>query len=91
MPGLQLKCGWKAAPPAAMTTDNDFSEFDLFIDDVTDDKNDAGPEETGALVWRHIKFHIIRSILDGRPNILLTKVTLLHTKGEEKEQVKRQR
>ncbi|EDN05685.1 predicted protein [Histoplasma mississippiense (nom. inval.)] len=53
-------------------------------DDVTDDEYDAGPEETGALVWRHIEFHIIQSPLAGRPNILLAKVTLLHTKGEDK-------
>ncbi|OJD21511.1 hypothetical protein ACJ73_07150 [Blastomyces percursus] len=53
-------------------------------DDVTDDEYDAGPEETGTLVWRHIEFHIIASPLAGRPNILLAKVTLLHTKGEDK-------
>ncbi|QSS56097.1 hypothetical protein I7I53_04204 [Histoplasma capsulatum var. duboisii H88] len=69
---------------SGMSPDNDISELDRFIDDVTDDEYDAGPEETGALVWRHIEFHIIRSPLAGRPNILLAKVTLLHTKGEDK-------
>ncbi|KAG5296486.1 hypothetical protein I7I50_09670 [Histoplasma capsulatum G186AR] len=69
---------------SCMSTDNDISELGRFIDNVTDDEYDAGPEETGALVWRHIEFHIIRSPLAGRPNILLAKVTLLHTKGEDK-------
>ncbi|ODH46867.1 hypothetical protein GX48_07010 [Paracoccidioides brasiliensis] len=72
----ELSIGWlEGSSTISMTTDNDISELDLFIDDVTDDKNDAGPEETGAIVWRHIKFHIIRSILAGRPNILLDKFT----------------
>ncbi|OJD24573.1 hypothetical protein ACJ73_04067 [Blastomyces percursus] len=69
---------------SGMSSGNDLSELDRFIDDVTDDEYDAGPEETGALVWRHIEFHIIRSPLAGRPNILLAKVTLLRTKGEDK-------
>jgi len=41
-------------------------------------------EETGAIVWRHIAFHIIRSPVSGRPNILIVKITLLHTKGEDR-------
>ncbi|OJD15953.1 hypothetical protein ACJ73_08927 [Blastomyces percursus] len=64
-----------------MSADNDISELDRFIEDVTDDEYDAGPEETGAIVWRHIGFHIIGSPVAGRPSILLAKVTLLHTKG----------
>ncbi|EQL28538.1 hypothetical protein BDFG_08737 [Blastomyces dermatitidis ATCC 26199] len=52
-----------------------------FIEDVTDDEYDAGPEETGALLWRHISFHIIRYSQPGRPNLLLAQITLLHTKG----------
>ncbi|OJD10414.1 hypothetical protein ACJ73_09803, partial [Blastomyces percursus] len=67
-----------------VSTDNDIRELVRFIEDVTDDEYDAGPEETGAIVWRHIGFHIIRSPVAGRPNILLAKVTLLHTKGEDK-------
>ncbi|EDN05446.1 predicted protein [Histoplasma mississippiense (nom. inval.)] len=66
------------------SADNDISELDRFIEDVTDDEYDAGPEETGAIVWRHVGFHIIQSPVAGRPNILLAKVTLLHTKGEDK-------
>ncbi|ODH47991.1 hypothetical protein GX48_05923 [Paracoccidioides brasiliensis] len=36
------------------SADNDISELDRFIEDVTDDEYDADPEETGAIVWRHI-------------------------------------
>lgn len=64
------------------TSEKDLNE--RFIDNVTDDEYDAGPEETGVMVWRHIAFHIIRSPEPGRPNILLAKITLLHTKGEDK-------
>jgi hypothetical protein len=71
-------------------SDTDYSTFedddlDRFSDDssVTDDEYDAGPEEAGVIVWRHIAFHIVRSPVAGRPNILLAKVTLLHTKGED--------
>jgi hypothetical protein len=65
------------------TFENDINRLDRFIDDVTDDEYDAGPEETGAMVWRHIAFHIIQNPAP-RPNILLAKITLLHTKGEDR-------
>ncbi|EGC45023.1 conserved hypothetical protein [Histoplasma capsulatum var. duboisii H88] len=61
----------------------DRRKLNRFIEDVTDDEYDAGKEETATLLWRHIEFHIIRSPEEGRPNILLAKVTLLHTKGED--------
>lgn len=61
------------------------SKSDLdFINKVTDDEYDTGPEVTGALLWRHIAFHVIRNPLPGRSNILIAQITLLHTKGEEK-------
>ncbi|OJD22612.1 hypothetical protein ACJ73_06036 [Blastomyces percursus] len=63
------------------------SKSDLdFINEVTDDEYDTGPEVTGALLWRHIAFHVIRNPLPGRSNILIAKITLLHTKGEERNQ-----
>ncbi|KAL2377056.1 hypothetical protein RJZ90_007043 [Blastomyces dermatitidis] len=74
----------KSSYTSDMSTDNDISELDCFIENVTDDEYDAGPEETEALVWWHIEFHIIQSPLAGRPNILLAKVTLLHMKSEDK-------
>ncbi|OAT05240.1 hypothetical protein BDBG_16449 [Blastomyces gilchristii SLH14081] len=74
----------KSGSTSGISAGNDLSELDRFIDDVTDNEYDAGPEETGALVWQYIEFHIIQSPLAGRPNILLAKVTLLHTKGEDK-------
>ncbi|OAT07656.1 hypothetical protein BDBG_03695 [Blastomyces gilchristii SLH14081] len=49
-----------------------------------DDAYDAGPEQTGALLWRHIELYLIRSPVPGRPNIPLAKVTFLHTKQEDR-------
>ncbi|KAI1943088.1 hypothetical protein LOZ66_000783 [Ophidiomyces ophidiicola] len=57
---------------------------DTFIKDHIDDAYDAGPENTGALLWRHIQFHIVRSPVEDRQNILLAKITLLHTKAEDR-------
>jgi hypothetical protein len=51
---------------------------------VTDDEYDTGVEETRTILWRHIAFHIIPSPVKGRPNILMAKLTLLHTKGEDR-------
>ena len=89
-----------SGPEEDTDTDTDFAEdaiteeekeeeydaADLLADDssVTDDGYDAGPEETGAVVWRHISFHIFRHPEPGKPNILLARVTLLHTKMEDK-------
>ena len=53
-------------------TDGDAdSDFDCQADDssVTDDEYDAGPEETRTIVWRHVAFHIIRSLVHGRPKL----------------------
>ncbi|KKZ65786.1 hypothetical protein EMCG_08406 [[Emmonsia] crescens] len=58
----------KSGYTSDMSTDNDISELDHFIENMTDDN----------------EFHIIQSPLTGQPNILLTKVTLLHTKSEDK-------
>ncbi|KAI1908739.1 hypothetical protein LOZ65_006603 [Ophidiomyces ophidiicola] len=55
-----------------------------FIKDHIDDAYDAGPENTGALLWRHVQFHLVRSPVKDRRNILLAKITLLHTKAEER-------
>src|SRR6266536_4627092 len=43
---------------------------DCFSDDssVTDDEYDAGPEETRAIVWRHIAFHISIPVHDKSLN-----------------------
>jgi hypothetical protein len=62
------------------------SDFYCQADDssVTDDECDAGPEVTRTILWRHVAFHIIRSPVQGRPNVLIAKVTLLHPKGEDR-------
>ena len=51
-------------------TDAD-SDFDCQVDNsgVTDDEYDAGPEETRTIVWRHVAFHIIRSLVHGQPKL----------------------
>lgn len=52
-------------------------------DSGTDDGVDAGLDETGTLLWRHITFIIAPSRVSGEPNILFAKVTITHTKGED--------
>ena len=49
----------------------------------TDDGVDAGTNETGSLLWRHIIFIIAPDRVFGQPNILFAKVTITHTKGED--------
>jgi hypothetical protein len=74
------------ADDAITDEEEEYHASDLLADDssVTDDGYDAGPEKTGAVVWRHISFHIFRHPEPGKPNILLARVTLLHTKMEDK-------
>lgn len=49
----------------------------------TDNGVDAGLDETGSLLWRHITFIIAPNRVFGEPNILFAKVTITHTKGED--------
>lgn len=49
----------------------------------TDDGVDAGCDETGSLLWRHITFIIAPDHIPTEPNILFAKVALIHTKGED--------
>src|SRR5271163_1317322 len=59
-------------------TDGDAdSDFDCQADDssVADDEYDAGPEETRTIVWRHVAFHIIRSLVLSGPSW----ITLMYT------------
>ncbi|EFR03112.1 hypothetical protein MGYG_06107 [Nannizzia gypsea CBS 118893] len=51
------------APDRSNVAAEGFDVTDLISDgSVTDDGYNAGPEETGAIVWRHISFHIIRDL-----------------------------
>jgi len=61
-------------------------DIDCDADDssVTDDEYDTGAEKTRTIVWRHVAFYIIPSPVKGRPNIPVAKLTLLHTKGEDR-------
>ncbi|KAL5332626.1 hypothetical protein BJX70DRAFT_407209 [Aspergillus crustosus] len=57
---------------------------------ITDDGYLAGNKETGTILWRHIKFYIIRNPVPGRRNLLTAIMILLHTKGEDqKPRIKR--
>ena len=62
------------------------SEMDWEADDssVTDDEYDAGADGTRTILWRHVAFHIIRSPVKRRPNVLMAKLTLLHTECEDR-------
>jgi len=53
-------------------------------DDDTDDGIYNGSEEARTLLWRHIVFFITPNPVPGMPNIVFAKVTLLHTKGEDR-------
>ncbi|EER36672.1 conserved hypothetical protein [Histoplasma capsulatum H143] len=88
--------GSDAEYPAAADQDEeeeDRSDDDISLSDirsVTDDGHDAGPEEQRVVLWRHVNFHIVRGSKPGQPNILLAKLSILHTKGEDgKPRVKR--
>ena len=58
-------------------------EGDSGTDSGTDDGYDAGSEETRSILYRHIRVIVVRNPTAGKPNIVLMKVTLLHTKGED--------
>ena len=52
-------------------------------DGDTDDDCGAGPEETRAFLYRYFTITIVPHSTPGKPNIVFTKATLLHTKGED--------
>jgi hypothetical protein len=58
--------------------------WDADASGVTDDEYDTGAEETRTFLWRHAAFYVIRSPVERRPNVLVAKLTLLHTKGEDR-------
>ncbi|KAF3492431.1 uncharacterized protein GIQ15_01948 [Arthroderma uncinatum] len=86
-PGIPVEDGRgpvNLAPDGSNVAGEGFDVADLISDgSVTDDGYNAGPEETGAIVWRHISFHIIRDPRPCRPNIPIAKIALLHTKGDD--------
>ncbi len=67
-----------------LAADDDGSTYcDSDSDSGTDDGVDAGLDETGSLLWRHITFIIAPNRIPGEPNILFAKVTITHTKGAD--------
>ncbi|EER28337.1 hypothetical protein CPC735_062100 [Coccidioides posadasii C735 delta SOWgp] len=69
------------------THENSFNPRNLSGDDeslVTNDGYHAGDKKKDTCLWRHIPFHIVCVEAPGQSNTLLAKVTLIHTKGEDK-------
>lgn len=52
-------------------------------DSCTDDGYDAGTEETRSILYRHVTIIVVQNPNPNQPNVVLMKVTLLHTKGED--------
>ncbi|WEW55056.1 hypothetical protein PRK78_000484 [Emydomyces testavorans] len=64
-----------------------FDPSNLIRDDestVTDDGCFVGDQTKGSFLWRHVQFYIVCGEAPGQPNMLLAKVTLIHTKDEDK-------
>ncbi|KKK12846.1 hypothetical protein ARAM_006568 [Aspergillus rambellii] len=51
---------------------------------VTDDGYLEGDKETNTILWRHVKFYVVRNPTPGERHILAAIITLLHTKGEDR-------
>ncbi len=65
-------------------SDSDLSLLYNIDDDCdTDDECTAGSEETRSFLYRHITIYIVPSSTPKTPNTIFTKITLLHTKGED--------
>lgn len=63
--------------------DNVSTYYDSDSDSGTDNDVDAGLDETGCLLWRHIIFIITFNHILKALNILFVKVMLTHTKEED--------
>ncbi len=48
----------------------------------SDDDGDAGLDDTGSLLWRHIAFFIATHRILGERSLLFAKGTITHTEGE---------
>ncbi len=65
-------------------SDSDLSLRNNIDEDCdTDDECTAGSEETRSFLYRHFTIYIVPSSTPGKPNTIFTKITLLHTKGED--------
>lgn len=65
--------------------ENNESDENISLSDfrsVIDDRYNTDPKEQRIVLWRHIFFHIVRGRVPGQPNILLMKLSILHTKKE---------
>ena len=76
----ESKCDGKGHGTRALHVDRDDNTDG---DSGTDDGYDGGTEETRSILYRHVSIIMVRNPALGQPNIVLMKVTLLHTKGED--------
>ena len=60
-------CAWNNNSESDVGMDNDY---------------DAGEAKTRSIRFRHLQLFVARNAVEGEPNVLLAKVTLMHTKGE---------
>ena len=65
-------------------SDDDLSLRNNIVEDCgTDDECTAGSEETRSFLYRHFTIYVVLNSTPGKPNTVFTKITLLHTKGED--------
>lgn len=58
-------------------------DVDYDSDSGTDDDCEAGTDKTKSILYRHISIIVVRNPIPEKANIVLAKITLLHTKGED--------
>jgi hypothetical protein len=73
-------CGDTPIEPVAMAREASPS-IDATLTDRTDSCGHTPADETRTILWRHVAFHIVRSLHDGGPKDLLPQITLPQTEG----------
>ncbi len=58
-------------------------DLDYDSDSDTDDDCEAGTDKTKSILYRHISIIVARNPISEKANIVLAKITLLHTKEED--------
>jgi hypothetical protein len=66
-----------------LNVDNDIN-YDVNDFNVINNEYNIKVKKTRTILWRHVAFYIIPSLVKGRPNILMMKLILLHTKDEDR-------
>jgi hypothetical protein len=77
-----IPCGDTQVEPVAMARGASRST-DAILTDRTNSRGNTPADETGTLLWRHVAFYIVRSLLDRKPKNLLAQITLPQTESED--------